>query len=215
MDTYIPSENVLPRTRAFAFLAARARLFPNPQKNVSTGYILYPFFNFLAVLLVVGGFLQCPQVRLHRLVGRLSVEGRIVGDHLSRVFHTGSDSSRDGLEAQLASQVFSGEGCRAGYGTQSAQIDAGASGVGGRSGTVGTEHHLLVSRVGRLLVDFYEGSANGFDSIRPFYFCHSRSAIGSQGARMLLIKKHAAPHSCFFVLSRKGTIISQSEKERF
>jgi len=72
----------------------------------------------------------------------------------------------------------------AGDGTQTAQIDAVAVGVGRGSNTVGTEDHLLIGCVRRLFVDFDESTADGLNRVSPFYLCHKGSAFAEQTASL-------------------------------
>ena len=136
------------------------------------------YLLILAVVLVVRGQLDRPQVTLEGLVGGLRIEGGLVGDQSRRVLGASRYGCRDSLEAQLTSQFGLRHRRRASYGTQTTQVEVRTLIVLRRSDTVGSQYHLLVSCVRRLLVDFYEGTANGLDSVSPFYFCHSRSAIG-------------------------------------
>ena len=136
------------------------------------------------MLLIVGCCADRPEVRLHRLFAAgsvlLSEEGSLVGRDVLQVVLTFSNGCRNGCETSTNCQLFVGWKGRARDRTQAAEIDAGAVRRSGWCFTVGGEHHLLVLRMGRLLVDFVQRTADGFEHRCIRGFCHSRSAIGSQ-----------------------------------
>ena len=133
------------------------------------------------MICIISGLFEAPQVRLHGLfaVGAvlLSLEGGLVGGDLAQVVSTGVDRDRDRCEALTLLQFVCRRSGRAGDGAQTTQVDAGAALAGCLGYAVGSEHHLLVSRVGRFLVDLGECTADGFDHVSIFGFCHVLPAM--------------------------------------
>ena len=108
-------------------------------------------------MVVRGGF-ERPEVRTHRdLAVRgvlLRIEGdKVVGD-LGRVFHTCIHGCRYGCELGAEGCLVGANRSGAGHGVQSAEVHTIAlADLGGRSGAVGGQNHLLVHGVRRFLVD--------------------------------------------------------------
>ena len=75
-------------------------------------------------------------------------------------------------------------------GAQTAEIDTGTVFRLRCSLAVGCEDHLLVGCVRGLLVDFGQCTADGFDCVSIFYFCHRYSAFAEQTARWAVRPLH-------------------------
>ena len=133
------------------------------------------------VLCVVRSTAYSPEVRTHGLFatgGVLLREeillvlrdlGQIVRALLNGCLHSG--------EASADSKLFVGQRSRTSDRTQAAEEETITTFRCSRCYTVGSKNHLLVCCVRRLLVDFNKRSADGFDGVSPFYFCHSLLAI--------------------------------------
>ena len=151
---------------------------------VHPSYIVH--FSFvhqrsLVIRVVRGGF-EGPEVGTKGRLGsggaELGLEGSLVGSHLRGVLQASGDSRADSREAQTGLQFGGLDGRGTGDGRQVAQIDARAVLTGGGGYAVGSQHHLLVSRMGRLLVDLGQCTADHFKHRCILGNSHSLSAIG-------------------------------------
>ena len=128
------------------------------------------------MILIVSFSLDFPEPGLEGLAtsGRvfLREERCLVLRQGSEVLCAGVDGSLNGAETGTSCELFGRGFTGTGDGTQSAQVQAGTAGLGGRGYTVGSKHHLLVRCVRRFLVDFGEGTADSLDRVSIFYFCH-------------------------------------------
>ena len=116
------------------------------------------------VLCVVGVAAYFPEVRLE---GRLAaglillrLEGLLVGADVHQVGLASLNGCRYGSEASASQHLVLRRSGTTGDGLQVAQENAVALGTRGRSGTVRTQNHLLVCRMGRLFVDLGQSAAH-------------------------------------------------------
>ena len=128
------------------------------------------------IRVVRGGF-EGPEVGTKGRLGsggaELGLEGSLVGSHLRRVLQASGDSRADSREALTELQFGGLDGRGTGDGRQVAQIDARAVLTGGGGYAVGSQHHLLVSRMGRLLVDLGQCTADHFKHRCILGYSHS------------------------------------------
>ena len=143
------------------------------------------FYSFvhqrsLVIRVVRGGF-EGPEVGTKGRLGsggaELSLEVSLVGSHLRRVLQASGDSRADTSEAQTLLNLSGLDGRGTGDGRQVAQIDTRAVLTGGGRYAVGSQHHLLVSRMWRLLVNLGQCTADRFKHRCILGNSHSCSAI--------------------------------------
>ena len=131
----------------------------------------------LAVLLVVRVTAYFPQVRLHGLFAiggvALSEEVRLVGRDLHQILAAREHSCCDFREARASGELFRLRLGRARNSAQTADVQTAATFAGGSRYAVGSQNHLLVSRVLRLGVDLHQCAGNRLHGVIPFHFCHS------------------------------------------
>ena len=118
-------------------------------------------------LLAVGEVLLCEEVEL------------VLGD-LGQVFLTRRYHRTDSLETLADGYLFRSERRVTGDRTESAEIEARAVMTVGCCLAMGSEHHFLVGCMLGFFVDFGESTADGFDCVSIFYFCHSLLAMDKE-----------------------------------
>ena len=110
------------------------------------------------MVLIVGIAFDFPEPFLEGLATTrlvlLSGEGSLVLREGREVLRTNSNGTGYGYEAVTDADFLLRDRRAAGDGTDSAQVQAGTVGVGGRCYTVSGENHFLVGCVRRFLVDF-------------------------------------------------------------
>ena len=108
-------------------------------------------------MIVSSGF-EAPDVGTHGSFATrgvlLSIEGCEIGCLLGGVVQTGVDGRGDGGELGPDRGLFGSHGRGARDGIEVTEVDTRAIRRGGWCFTVSREHHLLVCRVRRLLVNF-------------------------------------------------------------
>ena len=136
----------------------------------------------LIMALVVLATTDEPEVCVHRLlaVGEvfLREEVELVLGDLGQVFLAGFDHRSYGLETLADGYLFRFERRVTGDRIESAEIETRAVMTVGCCLAVGSEHHFLVGCMLRFFVDFGESTADGFDCVSIFYFCHFAAGYG-------------------------------------
>ena len=138
---------------------------------------------------VIGSGFQRPDVRTE---GGLAVGGVLLGEEScvvrvvvgSRGFDTCVDGSGDSGELGADCNLVGRDGSRAGYGTESTEVDAATIRAGGWCFAVSREHHFLVACVRRLLVDLVESTRDSLKHWGIRCFCHF--VIVLEGLTLLL-----------------------------
>ena len=132
------------------------------------------------MLRIISLFLQFPEVGFHgfytiRLI-LLSCESGLVSGDLHEVFRTSGYCCCHRREAVTLSRLVGGY--RSGALHFLAQEQAVTIRVGGSCRSVRAKQHL-VAAVLRVLTRLTQCAGHMINTGTPFYFCHSRSAIGS------------------------------------
>ncbi len=126
-------------------------------------------------MIVSSGF-EAPDVGTHGSFATrgvlLSIEGCKVGCLLGGVVQTGVDGRGDGGELGPDRGLASCHGRGARDGIEITKVDTRAIRRGGRCFTVSREHHLLVCRVRRLLVDLVQSARDGLKHRGIGCLCH-------------------------------------------
>lgn len=117
-------------------------------------------------LRVVRCHLQRPDVAPQGLLTAggvlLRTVGSIISSHLRGVFEAGIDRSRDSSKALTLLDLRGLDRRGTSDRIEVAQINAQTVFTGGRGYTVGSEYHLLISRMRRLLVDLGQCTTDRF-----------------------------------------------------
>ena len=137
---------------------------------------------------VIGCRLERPDVRTE---GGLAVGGVLLGEEGgvvgvvvgSRGFDTCVDSSGHSGELGSYCGLVGRDRGRAGYGTESTEVDAATIRAGGWCFAVSREHHLLVACMRRLLVDLVESTRDSLKHWGIRCFCHFARAMAQNDSR--------------------------------
>ena len=131
---------------------------------------------------VIGSRFQRPDVRTE---GGLAVGGVLLSEEScivgcvggTRGFDASVDSCGDGGELGSHFGFTGRDRGRAGYGTESTEVDAATIRAGSWCFAVSREHHLLVACVRRLLVDLVESTRDSLKHWGIRCFCHDNNFL--------------------------------------